>query len=601
MNEALPGVTGSAGPGCPHAPTCPGCPLIGEPYARGLELKAERLAGALSRYSELSLVGAPELMAAERIIGYRLRAKLVTDARGRLGLFAAGSHDVVDIPGCRVLDPALLDAAAALRTLLPLEVALRGVDLRRVDRGVLLCLILEGRPAASALASVCERVSQRVPGLAGVAVSFARPGAVQLLGSERQVLVGLDAEPHHFSPGAPWHYASHGAFSQVHAGQTTRLHERIEQCAAQKLGGLSGRRVLELYAGSGALALRLAARGARVTAVEAFAPALERLEAAAAAQSLALQTHAADAEVFLRDLTRGPPGSGFDAVLVNPPRRGLAPGVRAALAALAPSLMLYVSCDPETLARDLSHFASLGWAPSSITGFDMIPLSEAVEALAVLEPAPAPAPAVLFEDERSIALVKPPFASTLPVGSGSSWLERARRGLGQGELTPVHGLDVGTSGVCWFAKRPADVAALTRALESGEQTYFALAMGISHKKGKLTRPVREGRKAQPATTRYVRQQVVNGHSLLELWPEQRRKHQLRRHLASIGHPVLGDAEYGNAGANRHFEHRHGLDRPFLHCASLRLRLESGPVEIRADLAGDLAAVLASLRRGAGAR
>lgn len=596
-----PGAPGSSAPGCPHAPTCPGCPLINEPYARGLELKAERLERALLGYPELAGARIEPLAGADVITQYRLRAKLVVDAQGRLGLFEAGRHDVVDIPGCRILEPALLSVASALRGLLPLGLPLRGVDLRRVDRGVLVCLIVEGRPAAGEIEAACERARRGVPHLAGLAVSFARPDAVQLLGPEQKILQGADAEPHHLSPGAPWHYASHGAFTQVHAGQTARLHECIERLATEKLGTLSGRRVLELYAGSGALALRLAAGGADVTAVESFAPALERLSRAASAQSLRVETCAADAERYLRELTARAPAP-FDLVLVNPPRRGLAPGVRSALAALAPRAAVYVSCEPETLARDLSHLASLGWGATKLRGFDMIPLSDAVEAVVLLEPERTPAPRVLFEDERSLALFKAPFESTAGEGGpGPSLLDRARLGLGVGELTPLYRLEVGTSGVCWFARRAADVEALTRSLEGGSLTYTALAMGVSHKKGKVARPLRVKRQLLEAVTRYTRDAVVNGHSLLELRPEQRKKHQLHRHLASIGHPILGDAEHGHAAANRHFEHRHGLDRPFLHCTSLRLELPAGPVEIRAELPGDLAAVLASLRRGGEAR
>jgi 23S rRNA (uracil1939-C5)-methyltransferase len=64
----------------------------------------------------------------------------------------------------------------------------------------------------------------------------------------------------------------------------------------------------------------------------------------------------------------------------------------------------------------------------------------------------------------------------------------------------------------------------------------------------------------------------------------------------VGHALLGDARYGKPSANRHFEHRHGLDRPFLHCSRLQLELDSGPVDIQASLPGDLEAVLDSLRK-----
>lgn len=584
---------------CPHAERCPGCPLIRLPYAEGLARKAGRLAAAVAHYPELAHVSlGAGVLAASSFHAYRLRSKLVSDDR-HLGLFAAGSHDVVDIPGCRVQAPELLAASAALRSLLPLEVPLRGVDLRLCDSGVLVCLVTAGSPDPEALQRVQRLLASAVPSMCGLAINVAEPGSVQLLGPELRVLAGPAAVQHTLVSGAPWHYASHGAFTQVHAGQTERLHERIEALASRKLEGLAGRRVLELYAGSGALALRLASRGASVTAVEAFAPARERIVLAAREQGLTLEAGQGDAEAYLADLARRP--GPLDAVLVNPPRRGLSSSVRTALAALAPRLISYVSCDPATLARDLAHFQLLGYGAADIEAFDMIPLSEAVESLVLLGPEPSPAPRLLYEDEASLALYKRPFEPTTPQGEHhQSLLERARRGLQLPALTPVHRLDAGTSGVCWFARRPEQVAALAAALEQGEKTYVALVRGVTRAKGKISRPLLEAGKPRTAVTRYRRVRVVAGHSLLELSPEQGRKHQLRRHMASIGHPILGDVRYGQAPSNRHFEHRYGLDRPFLHCSVLRLPLASGSVEIRAPLSGDLAAVLDALDAGSSA-
>jgi 23S rRNA (uracil1939-C5)-methyltransferase len=168
--------------------------------------------------------------------------------------------------------------------------------------------------------------------------------------------------------------------------------------------------------------------------------------------------------------------------------------------------------------------------------------------------------------------------------------------LGTAELTPVHRLDAGTSGVCLLAKRRAAVAGLGRALAAGEKQYLALARGITRVKGSINRPLRDGAAQQPARTRYARQQIVSGHSLLRVRPDQGRMHQIRRHLAAIGHPVLGDARYGHAPSNQHFEQKHGLDRPFLHLARVQLAHPGGQaLVIEAALPGELEALLARLR------
>jgi tRNA/tmRNA/rRNA uracil-C5-methylase (TrmA/RlmC/RlmD family)/23S rRNA-/tRNA-specific pseudouridylate synthase len=556
--------------------------LIHEPYAAGLADKSARAAELFGSYPELAAVTLEAPLGADPIVDYRVRAKLVSDGRA-LGLFAAGTHDVVDIPHCLVLAPELRAAAEQVRRSLPLPLPISGVDLRQVDRGVMLTLIAEGEPEPSALEATRAIVRERVPALIGLSVSPRDPDAVQMLGRGPERVWGSDKERHHLTSDAPWHYAVPGAFTQAHAGQAARLHAHIEAALERTLGGLAGRRVLELYAGSGALALRLSARGAVVTAVERYEPALELLAEAARAQTLSLA--AEDAARFLARLTVR---SSFDAVIVNPPRRGLEPAVRRALGALAPEALVYVSCEPRTLTRDLAHLARLGLAARSVLPLDMIPLSDAIECCALLAPAAPPAPRVLFEDEHTLALDKAPFEDS--DGGDDSLAARARRTLGYPELSPLVALERDVSGVCWFAKTRAAAASLRQELARAELFFSALVSGISHKKGKI-----EGRgKAQHCRLRYVRRGVQSGHSLLDVLADPGSLRELRRLLASVGHPVLGDERHGKAVTNRYFEHRHGLDRPLLHCARLRLELPERSLEITAPLSADLANVLGRL-------
>jgi 23S rRNA (uracil1939-C5)-methyltransferase len=176
-----------------------------------------------------------------------------------------------------------------------------------------------------------------------------------------------------------------------------------------------------------------------------------------------------------------------------------------------------------------------------------------------------------------------------------SLLERVQELPGLSDAVPVHRLDAGTSGAILFATSGAQASAWSDALAepSAEKVYLALCRGISRDKGVVNRPLVERGKPKPARTRYRRLEVVGGHSLLEVHIDTGRTHQIRRHLAAIGHPILGDARHGHAPSNRHFEERHGLDRPFLHCTRLAL----GGLVAEAPLPGDLASVLASLRAG----
>jgi 23S rRNA (uracil1939-C5)-methyltransferase len=581
---------------------------MNQPYPVGLAAKSGLVQGAMSGYGELNMLAVAPVREASPAVGYRLRAKLVSDGDRRLGLFAFGTHDVVDIPGCPVMVEPLRIAADALRELLPLEVPLVGADLRLCDRGTLICLIVEGtaEPSPPELERLAEVVTAGVPGLAGLAISMREPGRVQLLGGAPRVLRGALAEPHHLSLGEPYHLATHGAFTQAHAGQAARLHAEVLAALDRRFHGLEGRRVLELYAGSGSLALRFAKLGAKVLAVDSFGPGLARLSQAAAAQGLRVETAQETSERWIEQEQASNSGtsaqSRFDAVLVNPPRRGLEARVREGLARLAPRAIVYISCEPRTLARDLAHLARLGYLASEVAPFDMIPLSDAVESLVVAERSPFLAPEILYEDSDSLVLNKPGLEPTTPQGEyEGSLLERARRCFALPELTPVHRLDYGTSGVCWFAKSPGRVAPLAAAIGAGQKCYHALAHGIVRAHGRIARPLTTGRGQQVAITHYRRREVIAGHSFVELehGQEQGRKHQLRRHLAAIGHGVLGDERYGSAASTRHFFHRHGLDRTFLHCASIELELPSGPRRVSSSLSPDLEAVVRSLRGSVG--
>jgi 23S rRNA (uracil1939-C5)-methyltransferase len=295
----------------------------------------------------------------------------------------------------------------------------------------------------------------------------------------------------------------------------------------------------------------------------------------------------------LSEFARG--GERFDAVVVNPPRRGLAPDVRKLVGALGPRSLVYVSCEPKTLARDADDFARFGFALGSITPFDMIPLSAAVETVATFSPGPAPAPRVLFENRALVAVSKAPHEPTTPQGEHARSLLVRVRALGGAEAAvPVHRLDAGTSGVTLFARTPADVPELARALGAGEKHYVALVRGIARKRGQVARALKEAGVTRTARTRYVRRSVVGGHSLLDVSPEAGRTHQVRRHLAGIGHPVLGDDRYGDRASNTHFEHAHGLDRSFLHLERVTLVADGQALSLEDELAPDLRAVLESL-------
>jgi 23S rRNA (uracil1939-C5)-methyltransferase len=561
--------------------------------------KRERVERALDGYLPLTDARVARLVEAEPRTQYRTRAKLVVSERGEIGLYARGSHEVVDIPGCQVLAPRLLTVTAALRDLLSTarEVPLSAIDLREVwdgaKSGVLITLI--GPPRARTAIEVLARRVADIPTVIGVAFSARDSDSAQVLGAIPEPLHGEALARDRLLDNGPYVYAAHGGFAQAHRGQATKLLTHALDRLQTSLETISDKRILELYAGSGALSLRLVQRGARVVAVERYAPALAQLSRAAREQGLPEPDCIPDdAELALSRFVEA--GARFDAIIVNPPRRGLPARVRAQIAALAPRALIYISCDPDTLARDLADFAWQGLRARELTAYDMLPLASDVEGLAWLEPAPPPTAAILFEDDDLVVVDKPPYLPTHPEREhAQSLLDHVQRARGLPELRAVHRLDLGTSGVCLFAKTAAATTAYATALAEGQKHYLVLARGRVHEKGIIKQPLRDEGKEREALTRYFRKQFVAGHSLLRVRPAQGRTHQVRRHLSAIGHPVLGDARYGDFASNRHFEHKHGLDRTFLHLARVELQTPSGAVKrFDAPLPADLEAVLRSL-------
>jgi 23S rRNA (uracil1939-C5)-methyltransferase len=601
---------------CPHAEACGGCPLIGLSYEDQLVAKRDRVLRAFGAYEGLRDVPVPAVAPADPRVEYRTRAKMRVGAGPRIGLFGAGGHDVVDIPECRVVAPsisrvlgilrdAVRDAEAEGPGLAPSEAGgcLSAVDVREVkrsgvDAGLLVTFVVERSPSfrLEDLRRAANGLRDACPEVLGVAINFHERGAPQVLGPETMVLAGAASSLDEIGGGA--HKATFGSFVQAHRGQAARVHALVADAI---LGTRDGEpsRVLDLYGGSGAIGLSLARKGAEVLLVESFAPAARDAAEVARAEGLPLRAECSDVAVALARIA-SQRTQRWNAAVMNPPRRGLEPKVRSSLASLGVDVVVYVSCQPETLARDLAHLRRLGLSPIELTPVDMIPLTEEVETVAVLHRAALPSPRVLFEDSEVLIVDKDPHEPVTPQGEHSrSLLARVRAVAGE-DAVPVHRLDVGTSGVVIFAKLPRHVEGWGRALgsEQAEKTYVAAVRGVVPGDGVVDRPLREGSKSYPARTRYAKAGGIGGHTLLRVNPEQGRTHQIRKHLAAMGHPILGDDRYGDGATNRHFWEKHGLDRPFLHAARLRLihPRTHRPLVVEAPLPGDLAGVLRSAER-----
>ena len=208
---------------------------------------------------------------------------------------------------------------------------------------------------------------------------------------------------------------------------------------------------------------------------------------------------------------------------------------------------------------------------------------------------------LLYNDDRLIAMAKP---SGLAVHRGASrdrvvalTLARDRMGC---HVYPVHRLDRATSGVLLFALDPEAARALQEQLEAGtvHKRYLALVRGITPEEGVIDHPIPrdEDGPRVPAVTAFRRLGTFERYSLVEALPRTGRRHQIRRHLKHISHPLIGDVLYGKGEHNRLFRDRFGLHRLALHALEITFAHpdDGRPLCIAAPVPEDLAGPLRAM-------
>lgn len=325
------------------------------------EFKRGILEEQLRHIGGLNVDVLPVSEADEREIwGYRTTAELhVTN--DRIGYFLPGSRRVADIPACCLHHPLINEALSALRPLLSRDVDLRGVTLRCSPSSREVIALLDGRGPLRELARRWR------------AVHTPLVGVVQA--QQRRTLDGRDWIER--TVGGVRFRLSASAFFQINAYQTERLVERVRSLLSPQ----PGTRLLDLYCGIGLFALSCAAEVAEVVGVEEWQPAIDDARRSAQQNRLTnLSFEVGAAEQAIDKLS-----GRFDRIVLDPPRRGCAPEVLAALARLQPERIVYVSCHPGTLARDCKQLVAVGYRVTSAEVIDMFPHTHHVESIVRLE------------------------------------------------------------------------------------------------------------------------------------------------------------------------------------------------------------------------
>ena len=375
---------------CPVAKLCGGCDFWHMDYDEETRLKAERVRNCLNRLGGENLEKV-DILSAPTCYGYRNKAQYpVAAKKGRAyaGFFKAGTHDVVENNRCLIL-PAETDAVkdAVMDYVNQFRITaydenshtglLRHIYVRRgaVSGQILVCLVVNGRKLPR-IEELLKRL-QKIPGFTTLVLSVNTKKGNAVLGDEfitlhgpgyiEDTLCGLNFR---LSP---------RSFYQVNHHQAQRLYEAaIAQAEITKEDT-----VLDLYCGVGTITLCMASAAGKVIGVEVIPQAVED------AKDNAKRNGIENAEFFCGDagqaaLELEKQGIQADVVVVDPPRKGLNADTIEALARFAPRRIVYVSCDPATLARDVALLKERGYRLKNALAADLFPKTAHVESIVTL-------------------------------------------------------------------------------------------------------------------------------------------------------------------------------------------------------------------------
>ncbi|CDB27227.1 23S rRNA (Uracil-5-)-methyltransferase RumA [Oscillibacter sp. CAG:241] len=374
-------------PDCPYYGRCGGCDFRHMSYEEELWAKRARVQDALTRIGGAE-VTVEEILGAEQPLHYRNKSIYPISPAGEVGFYRARSHQVVHVEHCLIQKPEADALAQAVRDYIarfqvePYNEAtgrglLRHLYVRTSCRGEsLACLLVNGSrlPHEQELVDMLRAAA---PGVCGVVLGENTRRGNAILGDRYRTLWGRDYLTDTLC-GLELRL-SVPSFYQVNHDQAQRLYEK-----ALEYAGLTGRELaVDLYCGAGTITQVLARRARHVIGGEIVPEAIRDAEDSARRNGVDnVEFLCGDASRLAAELRQR--GLRPDVICVDPPRKGLAPDVVEAAASMRPGRIVYVSCDPATLARDVARFAPLGYCPVRACAVDLFPGTAHVETVCLL-------------------------------------------------------------------------------------------------------------------------------------------------------------------------------------------------------------------------
>lgn len=369
---------------CEYFYKCGGCRFWNVEYKKELEYKGQKVKDCLERIGKI-FVDVEDTIGCENCKEYRNKGQFPVTDDG-IGIYAQHSHRVIDMEKCLIQGGENPDVLAAVRewmTEFDVEPyneenhsgCVRHIYTRSGDSGVLVCIVTrtDQIPAGKELVDILKK---RVSGLSGVVHNINPKQTNVVLGREFRTLWGKDFIID--SIGDKKFKISPLSFYQVNSRQTKVLYDKVLEFAQ-----LSGREVVwDLYCGIGTIGQYLADKTRKIVGIEVVPQAIENAKENAKLNGIE------NAEYFCgaaEDMAHKLKGERPDVVILDPPRKGCEESLLKTVANTKAKRIVYVSCKPSTLARDLKILADLGYEVKAVQPVDMFPRTHHVETVALLD------------------------------------------------------------------------------------------------------------------------------------------------------------------------------------------------------------------------
>ena len=377
-----------AKPECPYFGKCGGCDFQHMSYTEELWAKRQRVQDAITRIGGID-IEVEEILGAKAPMHYRNKSQYPVGSDGAIGFFRARTHKVVPIDRCLIQSEISDRTAKAVGDWMkrykisPYDERtpkglVRHIYVRVNKKGESLCCVVVNGKQVPREPELAAYITAAAPKTVGVVLNSNTLRGNVILGDKYRTLWGQDFLMDTlcgltFKLSVP-------SFYQVNRDQAEVLYGK-----ALEFAGLTGEEtVLDLYCGTGTITLCLAGRAKKAIGAEIVPPAIEDAwENAKRNQIENVEFFCGDASDIAAKLEKE--GLRPDVITVDPPRKGLAPEVIASVAAMGPKRVVYVSCDPATLGRDLKIFAEFGYETRRAVAVDMFPGTRHVESVVLLE------------------------------------------------------------------------------------------------------------------------------------------------------------------------------------------------------------------------